>query len=110
MASLKHALFIVMRLLSPVVLVFGTMLVIACSYSLVRAQSLEIKIEALERESFSTKLDVDHRLTVLETLLKDLQESTTWFKISTGGTGLLIIKASLEVLGVRNKAREQEDE
>lgn len=110
MASIKYAIFIVMRLLSPMVLVFGTMLVIACSYSLVHAQSIETRIESLEKESFSTKLDVDHRLTVLETLLKDLQESTTWFKISTGGTGLLIIKASLEVLGVRNKAREQEDE
>ena len=89
----------VMYFLSPFVAIYAVMLILASSVGMIHGQSsTEMRIEKLESDSVDQKISLDHRLTVLETTLKDIQDSSTWFKISTGGTGLLILKAVLEIL------------
>jgi hypothetical protein len=94
-------LFLKIRyLLRPLVFAYGMMLVISSlplSFGQPRppaySQDSEIahRIEALESQK------LDHRLTVLETVLDDLKTSSTVNKFASGGTGLLLIEAVFRV-------------
>ena len=110
MAKITRPILRIMWLLSPFALIYGTMLVISASVGLLHGQpNNELRIEKLESESINTRIDIDHRLTILETTLHDLQDSSIWFRVSTGGTGLLIVKAAVELLTLK-KSKETSDE
>lgn len=60
------------------------------------------RLDAVER------LDVQRRLTVLETIQEESKEYSMWSKGSSVGTGLLLIKAVAET--VKKKRDESEEE
>lgn len=51
-------------------------------------------------------LNLDHRVTVIETTLQDLINSIGWYKLTSGGTGLLLMEA---VYRHTKKKKEEED-
>jgi len=54
-------------------------------------------------------LNLDHRLTVIETLLNDLKDESLWHKGSTIGTGLLILERGVWALKKKNDKEEEND-
>jgi len=53
------------------------------------------------------KLNLDHRLTVIETTMADMLSNSTWYRISSGGTGLLLAEAV--VRHAKKKLKEDEE-
>lgn len=51
-------------------------------------------------------LNLDHRVTVMETTLQDLINSIGWYKLTSGGTGLLLMEA---VYRHTKKKKEEEE-
>jgi len=87
-------------------LMIGAYAVLLLGGSLVvRAQTVQrYEVTELERRINSMEsLNLDHRLTVIETLLLDLQNSSTWSRFTMGGTGLLI--AERVVAALRRKSQ-----
>lgn len=105
-----EACYTAMYLLSPIVAIYATMLIMSASLGMIHGQSTEIRLEKLEADAIDQRVSLDHRLTILETTLKDIQDSSTWFKISTGGTGMLLIKAVIEILGAKKSKGRDDDE
>lgn len=66
-------------------------------------QNLEERVRVIE------DLKIDHRLTVIETLLRDLDSSSTWFRVSTGGTGALLAKAVYDQMTRKENGRKGEN-
>jgi hypothetical protein len=91
------------------VLSYGVMLILIGMIMPIKAQqhSTERVEELGRRIDDLDALHLDHRLTVIETTLTDMVNNFTWYRISTGGTGLLLAEAV--VRHVRNK-RKQDDE
>jgi hypothetical protein len=85
--SFRRALWLLFHFL---VASFAVLLVLVSLFPLrVKAQSaLQVQITDIERRvgNFET-LNLDHRLTAIETLLSS---EDTWHRFSMGGTGLLI--------------------
>lgn len=113
----KRLLCFIFYLLSPIVAVYGVFLLIAALVPNVHAQDdykrmqrdlQEERLERIEAAANGSDKNFDHRLTILEQIIKDMQENSTWFKLNMGGTGLLIVKASLEMLSTR-KSKTKED-
>ncbi len=51
------------------------------------------------------QLQLDRRLTVLETNQQESKDNALWYKLTSGGTGLLILEAALRRM---NKPKEEE--
>jgi hypothetical protein len=56
---------------------------------------LERRIAALE------SMNVDHRLTILETIRQESEDSLLWSRVSTGGMGLLVMERMAGILRKR---------
>ncbi len=75
------------------------------------AQRTETQIfvdpELTHRVERIEKLDLDHRLTVIETNEQDAKDNAIWYKLSSGGTGILLLDAIFRFLNKRNKEEEE---
>lgn len=62
---------------------------------------LERRVTAIESQN------LEHRMTVMETTLVDLQNSALWMRMNMAGTGLLIAEAVTRAVNKRKKEMEQ---
>lgn len=53
-------------------------------------------------------LQIEHRLSMVETLIQDLKDQALWNKLTTTGTGLLLGERAIMAIGLRRK-EEKED-
>lgn len=97
---------------------------IAVTHSITKAQSLQDRVDAARREAVMSnqvseiekrittleQLNLDRRLTVIETLLKELNSNTFWGPASMGGVGILILKEVYMALGRKRKGRQDDDD
>jgi len=88
-------------------LVIGYAVVLLWGVFAVQAQSSPQLQELQHRVTSLEELQLDHRLTVIETILRDLQSSSLWHQLTMGGTGLLLGERAIAVL--RRKKGEEEE-
>lgn len=95
----------------PIVLLFGVLLVIAPAFSTLaqRRESTDepyvgySQLPELNRRVASLEAQqLDHRVTVLETIQADIENHFFWANAGSAGTGLLIIEACIRL--ARRKA------
>lgn len=77
---------------------YGAMLVIAFASLAFGQQNPPKSVEDYRLETLDKRitnieaLGIDHRLTVIETLLAAIDKATTWNIFSMGGTGVLLVE------------------
>ena len=73
-----------------IILTFGFLLMLVAVMP-VHAQAPEVEVHDLDRRvRVIEDLNLDHRLTVMETILMELKDGDNWQRVTMGGTGLLI--------------------
>jgi len=65
-------------------------------------------IEGIDQKILDGLQSMDHRITVLETILSDQKDEGRWSQLSLGGIGLLLAKSAIEVLAKRKKTEGSE--
>lgn len=93
---------------APFVAVYAVCLILLPWASL-HAQQSQVQVldyELTHRVERIEKLDLDHRLTVIETNEQDAKDNALWYKLSSGGTGILLLDAIMRYLNKRNKEEE----
>ena len=61
----------------------------------IRTDRLEYQVENLEKQMENipaTMQTMDRRLTIIETILRDVEGGSVWGQITMGGVGLLLLK------------------
>lgn len=106
-------------------MLMGTVLVtgIVVTRSIAKAQSLQDRVDAARQQAVMSgqvtelekrltaieQLNLDRRLTVIETLLKEVNSQTVWGPLSMGGVGLLIFREAYLSLSKKRRSREEEE-
>jgi hypothetical protein len=88
---------------------YAVMLTMFSVFTPVHAQRLNEPLispsEVNRRLDDIEKLNLDHRLTITETTLQELVSNFSWYRVTSGGTGLLLMEA---VYRHTKKKREEE--
>ena len=84
------------------VLVFAiAMIVWPITVVIAQSSRLEYQVETLERQIEnipSAMQTLDRRLTIIETILRDVEGGSIWGQMTMGGVGLLLLKELATVL------------
>ncbi len=72
----------------------------------IHAQHVIPSTEVDRRLDEIEKLNLDHRVTIIETTLQDLVSNFSWYRVTSGGTGLLLMEAVYR----HTKKKKEEDE
>lgn len=94
---------------TPVVAVYAVCLILL-PWAPLRAQRTEsgpvFSDDLSRRVDNIEKLNIERRLTVLETIEQDAKDNSLWYKLSSGGTGILLLEAIARFLERRKKEEE----
>jgi len=81
------------------VAIYAVMLMLSSVFIPLKAQhpsptiTQESAVDIERRLDTIDRMNLDHRLTIIETTLTDMVSNFTWYRISSGGTGLLLAEA-----------------
>lgn len=74
---------------------YAVMLILFSAFTpIARAQKvIQVPTDVDRRLDEIEKLNLDHRVTIIETTLQDLVSNFSWYRVTSGGTGLLLAEA-----------------
>ena len=92
----------IMRSFAPAVLAYAALLIVsALAQPSPRFGSDTIDLE--RRIANLESVNADRRLAVLETIQREAEDQAFWSRVTSGGTGLLLVEASVRLIRRRKE-------
>lgn len=80
--------------MAPIVFSYAVVVIAGTVFAQVNAPQSTLS----QLNDLRDRMDIEHRLTVVETAQKEIADQFFWSRIGTGGTGLLLLERCLAVL------------